>query len=73
MKRLFCVKHTHNPKAVKAVGIDCFFDNKPEAKQARDSVGGVDAGFYVSRGPDHIGKHGQGKVPYMRRQPRGSK
>jgi len=47
MKRLFVVSH-NKPGTVKAAGVDCPFPNKMEAKAARDSVGGIEAGFFCS-------------------------
>ena len=69
MKKLFIIKNIR-PGEVKRAGVDVPFDNKMEAKRVRDMVGGVEKGFYISRGPDHIGPHGQGKTPKMRRQPK---
>lgn len=73
-KQLFVVKNREgkvvasgmpDPATVKNVP----YANKQEAKIARDALGGIKKGFYVSRGRDHIGPHGHGKVPMMRRQP----
>lgn len=66
MKRLFkvCMKGSNKP-------VDgAFFENKMDAKGLRDAKGGVECGFRVSLGPDHIGKHSGGGVPRMRRQPK---
>lgn len=52
MKQLFVVKHS-NQKLIKQAGISSGFDNKQDAKKARDNAGGIDAGFYVSKGKDH--------------------
>jgi hypothetical protein len=69
MKRLFCIKHVSDPKAVKSIGLDTYWESKAEAKAARDEANKIKPGFHVSRGPDHIGKHGHTSVPRMRRQP----
>jgi len=52
MKRLFVVKK--HGKTVKNSG----YELKGEAKADRDALGGVEAGFTVSKGPDHKGNHG---------------
>ena len=68
MKRLFCVKNQNQRR------VSGFFDNKPEAKTARDSKqkheGKKGVYYHVGLGPDHMGPHGMGKVPVMRRQPK---
>lgn len=67
MKKLFCVK---NSKGKRTSG---YFDNKQQAKQERDLLNGVEGKkeeYHVALGPDHIGPHGHGNVPYMRRQPK---
>jgi hypothetical protein len=48
------------------------FCDKQLAKAIRDEAGGVEGGFTVGRGPDHMGKHGDSPngVPMMRRQPK---
>jgi hypothetical protein len=77
IKRLFCVKNgkgkmqiPHGNLATDAYDSSGFFKSKSEAKKFRDSLGsGVDAGFYVSRGPDHIGTHGN-KICRYRLQPK---
>ena len=51
-KKLFIIKH--NGKPVKGE----VYDLKMEAKASRDALGGVEKGFCVSKGPDHIGNHG---------------
>jgi len=60
MKKLFSVGQGKNK---------VFFDNKIDAKTLRDSLGGPEKGYHVQRGPAHMGKHGMGRVPRMRRQP----
>ncbi len=82
MKRLFCVKKNGNKVKLsydwvldkmhhKSVNTDLLHTNsKAVAKEWRDQLGGANAGFTVSRGPDHIGKHSGYKVPMMRRQPK---
>lgn len=62
MKELFVVKNSANK-------VCAICSNKMDAKTERDLLGGVDAGFRVSRGKDHIGNHGH-SVPVMRRQPK---
>lgn len=78
MKRLFCVKKP-NGRVVQlddiphSLGYDithkdgAYFQSKHHAKVLRDLLG---EGYYVSHGPDHIGKHGHTSVPKMRRQPK---
>jgi hypothetical protein len=72
MKRLFCVKNSKGKKIPLStfgyVYEGVYTDSKEHAKAVRDEVGGVEKGFHISRGPDHIGKHGH-TVPRMRRQP----
>lgn len=63
MKRLFCVKNSKGKIIEWETG--AYFDNKQDAKEFRNHVPGA----HVSRGPDHIGKHGH-KVARMRRQPK---
>lgn len=46
-----------------------YFDNKMDAKKVRDAMGGPEKGYYVRLGPDHMGRHGMGPVPRMRRRP----
>ena len=62
MKELFVVKDSANR-------ICATTDNKVDAKVERDLLGGVAAGYRVSRGKDHIGKHGHTIRP-MRLQPK---
>lgn len=45
MKRLFEVK-------------GFFFDNKPAARQHRNTLASEGIVAYVSKGPDHMGNHG---------------
>ena len=77
MKRLFCVKASNNkiiwPKYYEMAnelehdGI--YFGNKMDAKKLRDYDNNkYGPGSYVSRGPDHMGKHGH-SLAKMRRQP----
>ena len=68
MKRLFCVKQGNKTvpfseafllqdssyKATEKV----YTDSKIVAKAFRDYLGGQSKGFYVSRGIDHVGVHG---------------
>ena len=72
MKRLFCVKGSTDK--VMEFGIELgpsYFESKMEAKKGRDSMeGAANAPYRVSRGPDHMGKHGQTNVPMMRRKPK---
>ena len=82
MKRLFCVRTRANkifninrdfaeayPEYKYGISHDgSFFEVKSTAKKFRDLVGGVERGFYISRGPDHMGKHGH-SLAKMRRQP----
>lgn len=76
MKRLFCVKnvatrHKLYPMSEKdADGNAQFYtDDKMFAKDLRDALGGVGQGYHISRGPDHIGKHGHG-IARMRLKPK---
>ncbi|NIP43111.1 MAG: hypothetical protein GWO28_10485 [candidate division Zixibacteria bacterium] len=75
MKRLFCVKNTNTkhklyPLSDKAAGeVQFYTDDKMFAKGMRDALGGVDKGFHVSHGPDHMGKHGN-RLSRMRLQPK---
>jgi hypothetical protein len=72
MKRLFCVKDSKGkiiPKQLEGAGIAEFTSCKKEAKAFRDKLGGTNGGYYVSRGPDHMGKHGH-RVARMRLQPK---
>jgi len=64
MKRLFVVKDSKG----KVVSKDSF-DDKMRAKAFRDLLGGIEHGYYVSRGKDHIGVHGN-SLCRMRRQPK---
>jgi len=74
MERLFCVKDSKSKKVdlITLTGAPYkhgkYVDCKKHAKWCRDEFGGVEKGFRVSRGPDHIGKHGH-TIPRMRRQP----
>lgn len=74
MKRLFCVKDKNSK--LQPLGTfgnkdePVYTDDKQHAKHVRDELGGVKAGYHVSRGPDHIGKHSGFGVPRMRRQPK---
>ena len=51
MKKLFVVKK-HNGKIIE------HYENKECAKMYRDELGGIEAGYTIGRGPDHIGSHG---------------
>ena len=53
MKRLFSVKSKTKGVLSKKWTDDNQFDNKEEAKAMRDLLGGVKAGFFISRGIDH--------------------
>ena len=66
MKRLFVV--THITSAYRSVE----FADKMEAKAHRDSLGGIEEGLCVSRGPDHMGKHGCRGVPHKHAEARRS-
>lgn len=80
MKRLFVVRNSKGN--VVGIGDDyregceeyCasefHFADKMVAKGYREHLGGVENGFHISRGPDHIGKHSGYHIPYMRRQPK---
>lgn len=65
MKRLFCLKDQRGK-----IHANAFYENKMECKKIRDELNKEGVVWHVSRGPDHMGKHGMGRVPYMRRQPR---
>jgi len=73
MKILFIVKDRSG--RVVRIGKETFdqvtpFTNKMQAKAARDELGGISAGFYVTQGSGHMGLHGAGHTPVMRRQPK---
>jgi len=76
MKRLFYVANRitgkmsipHGNEVTEAYDSSGFFSSKEEAKKYRNELGA--SNWRVSRGPDHIGKHGQNPVPRMRRQPK---
>lgn len=65
MKRLFILRRADNHNPVRLAGRGAtpirYFDDKMEAKEARDSM---EAAHYISRGPDHIGPHGSRGVPH---------
>lgn len=70
MKRLFCVKDSAGRVLSGGTAKQKYFTaSKLEAKAYRDTCGGISKGFYVSRGPDHIGPHGH-KIRRMRLQPK---
>jgi hypothetical protein len=71
MKCLFVVRGSDG-KVLKCEAGTRWFADKFTAKDARDEAGGVSKGFFVSRGPEHMGKHGDSPngVPMMRRQPK---
>ena len=52
MKRLFIVKSAVGK--IQNVDGKTYWQKKPLAKAARDSLGGIEAGYYVSKGPDHF-------------------
>lgn len=61
MKRLFRINHVDGPSYVKKVGVDVCFPTKTMAKAARNNLNAhtdLKYGFYVSKGPDHMGNHG---------------
>lgn len=78
MKRLFCVskpngKMMKDPAGVAHHGDGVFYtESKSHAKEVRDYMNKQHptGGYYVSRGPDHIGKHSGYRIPRMRRQPK---
>jgi hypothetical protein len=76
MKRLFCVK-SNKDNSIIPYPLDMgnnmvvqtkYFGNKRLAKEWRLELGGVSVA-HVSRGPDHIGKHGH-RIARMRLQPK---
>ena len=74
---LFCVKNSKNKIVEHPVDLEDgnvvtekYFHNKMEAKKWRDECGGNKEGMRVSKGPDHMGKHGEQPYPKMRRQPK---
>lgn len=81
MKRLFFIRKPngkmYNPDSQfidfyhdGSMSVEGYFHNKMDAKIVRNALGGVEAGYHVSRGPDHIGPHGEQPYPKMRRQSR---
>lgn len=73
MKRLFAVRNVQGKLVTRDVVLNdgnkspYYFDNKQGAKLCRNEMG---EGYFVTRGPDHMGKHSGYRVPRMRRQPR---
>lgn len=60
MKKLFQLTGPKG-KPVKEKGEVVYFDKKHKAKAAREDLGGLGAGFHVSRGPDNTGPHAKPK------------
>jgi len=59
MKKLFIVKDKDGKSLKNEAREVRYFGDKVSAKVVRDRLNGDgDAGFRVSRGPDHIGLHG---------------
>lgn len=55
--KLFVVKN-RNGSVAKENGKVLYFANKEDAKKVRNELNGKKDVYVVSRGPDHIGKHG---------------
>lgn len=68
MKRLFCVKNGNSSVVDNPETGNPWFDNKQKAKKFRDTLSEKPP-YTISRGPDHMGKHGH-KVVRMRLQPK---
>lgn len=54
MKRLFVLRHNKGGAIVRdGDGQPMYFDNKPDAKEARNLLNGYGGNAVVSLGPDH--------------------
>lgn len=71
MKRLFCIRNVINNSLLKLEEGIFYSNNKTEAKKVRDvhNNNGKARVFCISRGPDHMGKHGN-SIARMRLQPK---
>lgn len=71
MKRLFAVRDNSGKLFHGEDGKPAYFNNKEWAKEFRDAQNKNKKGSvaFVTRGPDHMGKHSGHRVPRMRRQP----
>ena len=70
MKRLFMVRDSKGKAVMTVTKQPLYLADKGLAKQVRDEENRTGVGYHVALGPDHMGYHGQGRVPRMRRQPK---